>query len=126
MTWRSALFNAVLATASCLPQPEPLRDAGPCPNLLPSMPEQVCGTPTAPTYSADVANIFTRSCVSCHGSGADASSFGPLTSYAEAAGSRTEILQQVLLCLMPPPGSPPLTDADRETVLTWVSCGSPN
>jgi mono/diheme cytochrome c family protein len=122
MGWRLAICVVALALGACEPAPEPLADAGDCPNLLPASAE-ACST-ALPSYSADIAPIFTASCISCHGVDGGPSYY-PLTTYAESASVRTQILEQVLVCLMPP--SPAvLSDAERAAVLTWVSCGAPN
>ena len=37
----------------------------------------------------------------------------------------TQIQLDLSECLMPPPEAPPLSDVDRDTLHTWLSCGAP-
>ncbi len=84
-----------------------------------------CPSANAPTYSKDIAPIVHATCTACHSPG------GPnpvpdLTTYAGLAGDESTAFSQVLSCRMPPEGAPALDDADRQTLLTWFGCGSPD
>jgi hypothetical protein len=93
-------------------------DAGSCPSDLP--PD--CPNPI-PSYSTQVAPLISSACLSCHGS--TSPSFGPLTEYAQVVGQRKQVLNQLLVCQMPPPPAM-LTEAQRQILLGWLVCASPN
>jgi len=89
-----------------------------CPNDLPACP----GTP--PSYQTDIAPIIEHSCLSCHDTDKVASA-RLLTDYNSLFTLRTQILNQVSDCSMPPPEGAPLTDTERATLLGWLACGAP-
>jgi hypothetical protein len=82
-------------------------------------------TGTPPSYANDIAPIFTALCVSCHYAG---SPYSPtsLVDYSKVQLSSGSSLGQVEACLMPPPGTPQLTEAQRTAVLSWLACGAPD
>jgi len=91
-----------------------------CPNDLPD----TCPDP-APSYQVDIAPIITARCVPCHGPGGPESSH-PLDSYTRVFGLRTNVLSQVYGCRMPPSGATPLEPEERQALLEWLVCGSPD
>ena len=78
-----------------------------------------------PSYAHDVAPIFAELCVSCHYAG---SPYSPtsLVDYAKVQLSSGSSLGEVEACLMPPLGTPQLTEAQRTAMLAWLACGSPD
>jgi mono/diheme cytochrome c family protein len=109
-----------LALAACTPK-QAGPDAGTCPMDLP--PPSRCNS-AVPTYTADVAPIFAVSCVDCHSSDGGPN-FSPLGTYPQVVAQRQAVLTQVLTCLMPIAPVPPLTEAQRQTILSWLVCGVP-
>jgi hypothetical protein len=92
---------------------------GECPNDLPAS----CPTPI-PSYKDEIAKIFADDCVVCHspaGTGAN----NPLVTYAQVQVLESANLDQVYACRMPPAGYA-FTLADREALLAWLVCGSPD
>jgi hypothetical protein len=94
-----------------------------CPGIAPSCPKNAAGEPS---YASDVAPILDDNCVGCHspqgGYGFD------LVTYSEV---QTQALQGDLItwisdCSMPPSTYPPLTTAQRQTLLDWLACGAPD
>ncbi len=91
-----------------------------CPNDVPA----TCPLP-APSYSADVAPVVATRCTGCHtANGIEA--IHPLDTYAQAQAQGIRILSQVHACLMPPADQPQLTPTERQSILAWVVCGSPD
>src|SRR5215471_13816024 len=83
-----------------------------CPNDLPmSCPSHV------PSYKSDVAPLFTSFCNFCHTPGGKAGD-KPLVTYPEVKSLEMSCLNQIYSCRMPPSGSPPLDEAERQTLLT--------
>jgi mono/diheme cytochrome c family protein len=84
-----------------------------------------------PSFAGDVyPNVFVPICVPCHGPGGQESNM-PFTSYPRIYGTNgstaREIYAQVFEnCLMPPAGSPPLSDQQRQKLLDWFGCGAPD
>jgi hypothetical protein len=88
---------------------------------------------TGPTFTRDVAPVLYRNCTSCHRVG----EIGPmpLVTYQDARPWAKSIAAQVAARTMPPWHADPshgefvndrrLSDADRETILTWVRNGAP-
>jgi hypothetical protein len=94
-----------------------------CPSIAPSCPKNAA---SEPSYAKDVAPILADSCNGCHspdgGYGFD------LVTYSEV---RTQALQGDLVtwisdCSMPPSSYPPLTTAERRTLLDWLACDAPD
>ena len=95
-------------------------DAAACDRHFPA-----CTSPP-PSYMTDVAPIIHSVCVLCHypGSNMTRTSY---TTYQGVSGDRGSILGQIYSCNMPPATAPvPLTATQRETLLVWLDCGSPN
>jgi len=108
-----------MALAACS-QAEPQA----CPDDLPAS----CPSP-APTFSADVAPLIQNHCAGCHSP--DGGYPNPsLTSYDNVTGSTGKtaitIESKVASCKMPPPGQPPLTSEERQTIVGWILCGAKN
>jgi hypothetical protein len=95
-------------------------DASSCPAL-----SAACPTPP-PSWKTDVQPIITTYCVSCHSPGGQAPSQFDYTTFAGVHQNSTEILTQVIQCLMPQPGASPMPAADRQTLVGWAACGAPN
>jgi hypothetical protein len=117
------LAMATAAVAIACSSPAPAASQAPTAGLCPDVPGS-CPTPDAasplPTYD-DVSPILERDCIPCHAAntgGKDESSY-PLV-----LGQKSAILYQVGSCLMPLPGSPQLSAAERNTLLTWLVCGA--
>jgi len=79
-----------------------------------------------PSYANDVAPIFAAHCGACH-NGEELGGPWPLTNPIEVGDWAPQIKADLEDCLMPPPDSKtPLSDADRQTLHTWLQCGAPN
>lgn len=114
--WRAGL--ALLLLLGC--SGEPSTGSGQCPNdLPPSCPA------TVPSYQNDVMQIVQRACASCH-SATGVESNRPLDTYSALYSQRQGVLTQIYSCRMPPAGSPPLTASERQQLLAWLVCQSPN
>ncbi|MCU1386034.1 MAG: hypothetical protein JWL71_4731 [Acidobacteria bacterium] len=94
----------------------------------------VCAqSPTAPTFSTDVAPILYANCTNCHRPG----EIGPmpLVSFADARPWAKAIANRVTDGTMPPWHADPahgqflndrrLSDKDRDTIVKWASAGAP-
>lgn len=46
--------------------------------------------------------------------------------YQQLQAGRGSVLDEVYACKMPEAPVPPITAADRTTLLTWIECGGPN
>jgi uncharacterized membrane protein len=90
-----------------------------CPNDLPAS----CVTP-APSYQTAVSPIFNAYCSTCHSPGGQQSGF-PLETYGQIHGNRSQVLDQIYSCRMPPSNGPQPTEAERLLVLQWLVCGAP-
>jgi len=86
-----------------------------CPNDLPGS----CSS-SPPSY-AQVAPIFQAKCQSCHSAGGTAPD-RIFDSYDQIVAQQGAVLDQIYSCKMPPAGSVPLTDAERQLVLGWLVC----
>jgi hypothetical protein len=83
------------------------------------------------TYSRDIARIFARRCVSCHGAGTSV----PLTSYEDVRPWAVDIKEQVLNRTMPPWGAVKgfgsfkpdngLTQEELLIIASWAVGGAP-
>ena len=49
----------------------------------------------------------------------------PFSAYDQVYSQRSQILNQVYACKMPPDGAEPLSPEERKTLLTWLVCGAP-
>lgn len=93
---------------------------GSCPNDLPSS----CPSP-APSYGQDVAPIVQARCLGCHAPGGQSANI-PLDSYDALHARRSQVLDQVYACRMPPAGQPQLSSDERQKLLGWLVCGAPS
>lgn len=100
---------------------------------LSSLPGAAVDKP-APTFTQDVAPIFSRNCAKCHQAGGLASQI-PLTTYEAAKDRASQIKQMVRTRAMPPwPADPArslkfrndarLSEKDIHTVIAWVDGGA--
>jgi len=90
-------------------------------------------TPSAPTFTKDVAPIFYKSCTSCHRAGEIAPM--SLLTYQEARPWAKSIATRVAAGTMPPwhadsshiafSNDRHLSDADKATILAWANGGAP-
>ena len=78
-----------------------------------------------PSYATDVSPLLFQYCTSCHQAGGSQSG-KPLDSWSSAASLQAKVETQVSKCSMPPSNSPQPSDADRQTILEWIACGSPD
>jgi hypothetical protein len=90
-----------------------------CPTLSSECPALV------PSYANEVAPILAAHCGQCH-TRENPSGPWPLDDPLDIAEWATSIQADLSECLMPPPDADaPLSDADRETLHAWLSCGAP-
>ncbi|HEU4579656.1 MAG TPA: hypothetical protein VFS67_15465 [Polyangiaceae bacterium] len=79
-----------------------------------------------PSYANEVAPLFAAHCNQCH-NGQDPRGPWPLNDPIDIGDWALSIKADLEDCLMPPPDSKaPLSDADRQTLHTWLACGAPN
>lgn len=100
---------------------------GPGPRMCPNDGAPTCPA-VVPDFETEVLPIFQGVCVTCHGPGGVQSNF-PLTSYADITNPRvkTTAFSQVLGCVMPPSNAPrPLSESERQVLLAWFACGTPD
>lgn len=117
----AALSLGLLAGAGCSGEtPRSDLATGQCPNDLP----QSCPA-AVPSYQADIMPLLKRACTECHSASGIVPN-RPLDNYNSVYSQRQAVLTQVYACRMPPPGAPPLSTADRQLLLTWLICQSPN
>jgi hypothetical protein len=90
-----------------------------CPNDLPAS----CVTP-APSYETDVSPVIAAYCLTCHSPGGQEASY-PLVTYDQVYATRSQVLDQIYSCRMPPNGQAQPTEAERLLVLQWLVCGAP-
>lgn len=116
-----ALARGAVACSSSSDAPSGATDAGACPQDLP----QACPTPP-PSFQADVHDIVTRRCGSCHTDGGVAAPSHDFSSYAAIYRQRSAVLNQVYACKMPLPDAGQPTAEERAQLLGWLVCGAPN
>jgi uncharacterized membrane protein len=80
---------------------------------------------TPPSYQTDVAPILESYCVSCHQAGGSEANKA-LDTYRGAQTLSSAVENVVAGCTMPPSSDSQPTAAERETLLTWILCGSQN
>jgi hypothetical protein len=100
---------------------------GPGPRNCPNQGSPTCPA-VVPDFETEVLPIFRGVCVGCHGPGGVEANV-PLTSYAEITSPRvkTTAFSQVLGCVMPPANAPrPLSESERQVLLAWFACGTPD
>jgi len=121
-TLRKAAVAAGLALLiGCSSQMASPDASGPqCPSDLPAS----CPA-TVPSYQNDIAPLVQRKCLTCH-SVSGIESNRPLDSYANLFSERGAVLHQIYGCLMPPAVEPQLDPSERQQILTWLVCESPN
>jgi hypothetical protein len=86
----------------------------------------VCPDPQ-PSYAGEVSALIQTYCVGCHGPGGVQANrpFGTwqdITSHQYAGPMQ----RQLLACRMPPGDAPQPTDAEKNTLIGWLTCGAPN
>jgi len=112
------MWFALLLAASC-------SDAGKGRDSMPREchAERVTECPEPAPVFADVAPIFRNVCASCH---ALPGGPWPLEDHTDIADWQDVIRDDLLTCAMPPPDAGvSLRDQDRQLILTWIRCGSP-
>jgi hypothetical protein len=78
--------------------------------------------PDPPPHYPDIQPIIERACVPCH-QGLPGGNW-PLLQYSHVADWQDIIRAQMLACTMPPPDAGvPISDEEREAILTWILCG---
>jgi uncharacterized membrane protein len=91
-------------------------------------PEVDCATVTAPSFSEMSA---WSKCTNCHSStlteaARNAAPVGvDFDTFASARSSAEHAMEEVYTDRMPLPGHPALTDAERDQIYNWASCGTP-
>lgn len=97
--------------------------AGSCPSLVVSCPTDVADDPS---YANEVEPILQNNCAVCHSP--DGGYGHDLVTYEEVYDQAQEgdLISWVSQCSMPPSNFPPLTTAQRQTLLDWLACGAPN
>ncbi len=117
---RRPLIACLWLLAACSGTPDSSDTGTGCPNDLPAdCPADV------PDYNADVAPIIADRCLSCHSPGGAGEAGHDFTTWDTLNAQQTTVLTQVYACKMPPEGAPPLTSAERGTLLDWLVCGAP-
>jgi hypothetical protein len=91
-----------------------------CANDLPTS----CPSP-APSWDGGIEALISAKCLPCHNPSGQAYSV-PLTDYSSVYARRDIVLNQVYSCAMPPAGADPLDGGERQTLVGWLNCGSPN
>ena len=76
------------------------------------------------TYDTGIGTLLSERCSPCHAAGG-VEATRLLTDYGHASGQRMSIATQLVSCSMPPPDAPPLSTAERQQVLAWLTCGAP-
>ena len=95
------------------------QQAAACPVLSSECPAEL------PSFANEVAPLFAAHCGQCH-SPADPFGPWPLDNASDISDWSLSIKADLEDCLMPPPDSDtPLSDADRQTLHTWLACGAP-
>ena len=108
----AAAIGLVLAGACSSPAPST------CPNDYP----MACPD-AAPSFSSQVGPLIHERCTICHGAGQQVPT---LESYTDIMTAQQRIFAQIHACLMPPPPRPPLAAQERQAILEWLVCRSPN
>jgi hypothetical protein len=83
---------------------------------------------TTPSYSKEIAALIQAHCEPCHAAGGVASDRN-LTTYGNVEKIESTVLGQVYGCMMPPADAGPdamLTQQERNDLLQWLVCNSPN
>jgi hypothetical protein len=93
-----------------------------CPSDLPTRAACDAGVPS---YRFEVAPVFEQRCASCHFPG-NTLSGDVFREYVDVYDQRQTVLTRIYACVMPPEVAPPLTPAERQTLLEWFVCGAPD
>lgn len=109
------LLTGLVAACGQSPSATPPSD---CPELQAECPA------TPPTYAAGIGALIGERCSPCHAPGGIEAESVLLTDYQSARMLTIGIGTQVQGCLMPPAGSPPLSDDERQQILEWLKCGA--
>lgn len=76
------------------------------------------------SYDSGIGALLSERCSPCHATGGvEANRL--LTDYNHVAGARMSIASQLASCAMPPAGASPLSNGERDEILSWLSCGGP-
>ncbi|HET6149462.1 MAG TPA: cytochrome c [Polyangia bacterium] len=89
-----------------------------CPTEYPTS----CPSP-APTFSADVGPLIQAHCAVCHGPGQQIPRLDT-DEVISMPSTRQKVFFQIQHCSMPPAPRPPLSAAERDTILAWLVCSS--
>jgi hypothetical protein len=133
-TWLwGAGIAAALAGCSSGPVPQAVDDGGsPAPLDDAALTSQACEALDAappcvtpmPSFANDIFPMLNRDCNgACHIAGGVA---WPLTDYQDVADWSLLIQIQIASCEMPPTDAGSLPSADRDALLNWIACGTPN
>jgi len=98
--------------------------SGGTPNGCPSEYPMSCPA-TAPSFAAEVGPLIQAHCAFCHGSGQQIPRLDTYDQISLAA-TKQKIFFQIQHCSMPPAPRPPLSAAERDTILSWLVCGAMN
>jgi hypothetical protein len=114
---RAALAAALVSMmlGACGSSPAPARV---CLDDAPS----ACPSP-APHFAADAAPIIAAHCAKCHTPGGPSEKF-PFETYDQIAPYAGDMKLELETCEMPPATEPPLSEADRQTLFGWITCGA--
>lgn len=69
--------------------------------------------------------MLRANCFACHAGNGDAVDALDLSTFERVHAERLAIEGKVRARAMPPAGRQPLTDSERETVLSWLGCQAP-
>jgi cytochrome c5 len=95
------------------------------PSACPAPRSTVCPA-DAPSFATTVVPILDAACNGCHDAALPDAPW-PLHDYGDVQAWRDLITPDLLDCSMPPPDSgTTLSEVDRQQLLTWITCGSPN
>jgi uncharacterized membrane protein len=114
-TFVLVLVSALAMVAACSGPRE--QDACPVP------PQRGCPS-DALTFTTGIADLLHTRCFPCHSADGVEQSH-QLTDYDHVKGERMSIASQVASCSMPPAGSPELTSEERQQIIDWYTCGTP-
>ena len=82
-----------------------------------------------PSWSTQVQPIVQQYCTECHTDGGPGESLFNATSYKTIHSGAAAMVQAVNNCSMPnldaSPPAPLPSDEQRQTLITWIACGSP-
>ena len=80
---------------------------------------------TPPSYKTNVAPLVQKYCLNCHIAGGEQSK-DPLDTYQTLSHRSDDVKDEVGGCDMPPSDEVQPTAAERETILSWIACGTQN